>query len=124
VHDPAEKRTSRQNYRGGVDVTDRCPDAIAAITTYEQIFDCCLQNVYAMSGYFGSNGGCVKFTICLRAWPLHGRSPAAIEQSELDACCVGRPTHDAIEGIDFANHMSFTETADRGVAAHLPDIAG
>ena len=39
-----------------------------------------------------------------------------------DASRVDRPAHQAAERVDLADHLSFRQPADRGVAAHLADL--
>ena len=44
-----------------------------------------------------------------------------IEKAELDADGVGDLAHDAAKGVDFADEVSFGDTADGRVAGHLGD---
>jgi hypothetical protein len=67
------------------------------------------------------HGGAVKRPIGLCAGTSDGRSLAAVENPELDAGPVGRPPHEAIQGIDLANEVALPQSADGRVAGHLTD---
>src|SRR5690606_10374515 len=59
--------------------------------------------------------------ICLRPRPLNGGTLRPVEQSKLNPGLVRDPAHQAIECIDFANKVTFPESADRRVARHFAD---
>lgn len=58
----------------------------------------------------------------MRARPLNRRSLAAIEQAELDARGISKPTHYAIKRIHLTNQMAFAQTADSRIAGHRSRI--
>ena len=45
-----------------------------------------------------------------------------VQQTELQRGRVGDASHGAAEGVDFADDVSFCDSADRGIAAHLRDM--
>ena len=59
--------------------------------------------------------------VALGAGRPDGGSARGVQQAKLNADCVGDFAHDAAEGIDFADQMSFGDSADGGVAGHLRD---
>ena len=63
----------------------------------------------------------VEFLVHLRARGPDGGSAAGIEQAELDADRIGDFGHDAAEGVDFADEVTFGDASDGGVAGHLRD---
>jgi hypothetical protein len=65
--------------------------------------------------------GRVELSVGLRPRATHGRAFAAIENPKLNAAEVGYSAHEAVERIDFAHKMAFSEPANRRVARHGPD---
>ncbi len=63
----------------------------------------------------------VELPVGLGARPAHRRSLATVQNAELDAALVGDPPHQAVERVDLAHQMPFTEPADRRIARHRPD---
>src|SRR5690606_12729195 len=61
----------------------------------------------------------VKLPVDLGTGAPDGRAFAAVEHRELDPGVVAHTARDAIEGVDLANKVPFSETADGGVATHL-----
>src|SRR5690606_4803121 len=57
----------------------------------------------------------------LRARRPHRRSPAAVQQLELDAGRVCGAPHQPAERVNLANEMTFRRAADSGVARHRGD---
>ena len=53
---------------------------------------------------------------------LNGRSLASIQQTELDSGVVRHASHHTIKRVDLTNQMSLTETTDRRIARHHPDV--
>ncbi len=49
------------------------------------------------------------------------RAARGIEKAELDTYGVRDFSHDATQGVDFANQVSFGDSAHGGVAGHLRD---
>ena len=68
-----------------------------------------------------AHAGAVHLLIHLGAGGPDGGAAAGVEEAELDADGVGDFAHDAAEGIDFADEVTFGDTADGGVAGHLRD---
>ncbi len=48
-------------------------------------------------------------------------SPAAVEEAEVDPGFVGQATHQAADGVDLPDELSFGQAADGGIAGHLGD---
>jgi hypothetical protein len=69
-----------------------------------------LANPPAVAGFVG-----------LRARRPHCRTPAPIEQFELDAGCVDRFRHQPAERVYLSDQMAFSGSADRRVAGHQRD---
>jgi hypothetical protein len=63
----------------------------------------------------------IKNAIGLRARRTDGRTLAGIENAELDAGLVRRERHRAPERIDLLDQMALADSADRGIAGHLPE---
>ena len=63
----------------------------------------------------------VRPLVRLRARRPHRRTPAAIEQLELNAGRVDRAAHQPAERIDLANQMTLRGAADRRIARHVRD---
>src|SRR5271168_5240822 len=66
-----------------------------------------------------ANRALVELPVRLGTRGTHGRPFARIQGSELNARLIGGARHGAPERVDFLHQMSFTDTPDRGVAAHL-----
>ena len=64
------------------------------------------------------HGGGVELAVSLGAWATDGGALAAIEQAELNAGGVRHPAHQAVERIDLADEMAFSQAADRRIAGH------
>ena len=64
----------------------------------------------------------VAMPVGLTAGRAHGRALARVQDAELDASLVGDLAHQAAERVDLTHDLSLAETADRRVAAHLPDL--
>ena len=69
----------------------------------------------------GLHGRRIEFAIGLGARPAHGRAFAAVENAELDAALVGDAAHQAVQCIDFADQMAFSETSNGRIAGHGAD---
>ena len=67
-----------------------------------------------------SNSGLVQNTVCLGPGSAHRRSLASVQNAELNTAAVSCLCHDATHGIDLFHQMALADTADRRVAAHLP----
>jgi hypothetical protein len=59
--------------------------------------------------------------IRLRAWRLHGRTTASVEQSELNSRSIRHNSHYSAERVDFSNYMAFCNTSDSRITRHLTD---
>jgi len=62
--------------------------------------------------------------VTLSAGGPHRGAARGIEQAKLDTYRVRDLSHDAAEGIDFADQVSFGDTTHGGVAGHLGDQVG
>ena len=60
--------------------------------------------------------------VALGAGGPDGGTFSEVQQTELERGRIGDAPHGAAEGVDFANDVSFCDSADRGVAAHLRDM--
>src|SRR5450631_11346 len=67
-----------------------------------------------------ADGALVELPVRLRARGAHRRPLARIQGTKLYTRMIGRTRHRAAQGIDFANQMALADSADGGVAAHLP----
>jgi hypothetical protein len=65
----------------------------------------------------------VSALVGLRTRRPNSRSPAAIQQLELNARRVDRDTHQPTEGINFSNEVSFCGSTDGRITGHMPDCA-
>jgi hypothetical protein len=63
----------------------------------------------------------VQRPIRLRPWASDGRAFASIEQLEVNARCIGRTPHQAVQRIDFPHKMALADAANRWIARHLAD---
>ncbi len=67
------------------------------------------------------HGAAVQRPVALRSRRPDGGTLRTVEHTELDRRAIGRPTHDAAEGIDLAHHGALRDPADGGIAGHLPN---
>jgi hypothetical protein len=58
----------------------------------------------------------VLLFVALRARRPNSRAAAGIEEAKLNTNSVGDFAHDAAERVDFANQMTFGDSADRWIA--------
>jgi len=65
--------------------------------------------------------GAVESFVALGAGAPDSGAAGGVEQAELDAAGVRDFSHDAAEGVDFADEMSLGYAAYCGVAGHLRD---
>ena len=63
----------------------------------------------------------IGLLVTLSARRPNRRASGGIQETELDANCVGNFGHDAAEGIDFTDKMPLGDAADRRVTRHLRD---
>ena len=74
-----------------------------------------------------ANRRLVQHPISLSPGGSHRRAFAGIENAKLYARLIGGQGHGAAQGIDLFDQMPLADTADRGVATHLPkglDVVG
>src|SRR5580704_1737333 len=66
---------------------------------------------------------CALIELPVRLCPsgAHRGSLAGVQGAELDTGLIGGARHGSPECVDFLHQMSLTDTADRGVAAHLSE---
>ena len=69
----------------------------------------------------GLHGGGIKFAVGLGARSPDGGAFAAVEHPELNAASIRYPAHQAVQGVDFADQMTFAKTANRRIAGHGAD---
>ena len=62
------------------------------------------------------NGLKIEFAVGLCPGAADGRAFPTVEQTKLDAGTIDRTTHDAVQGVDLADQVSFTQSADGRVA--------
>ncbi len=63
----------------------------------------------------------IGFFVGLCAWRMHRGAFTAVEHAEVDAGGVDGFSHFSAEGVDFADDLSFGDSADGWVAAHRAD---
>src|SRR5579872_561943 len=63
----------------------------------------------------------IGLLVALSARRPDGWAARGVQQTKLDANCVGNFAHDAAEGIDFTDKMPLGDAADRRVTRHLRD---
>ncbi len=64
----------------------------------------------------------VQLTVSLDSRTLYCRAFAAVQKAILDARQISRPCHYAIQGINLAHQMAFSQATDGRVAGHDPDL--
>src|SRR5207247_2670743 len=67
------------------------------------------------------HGAAVQRAIALGSRRPDGGTLRPIEHAELDRGAIGRPPHDAAEGIDLAHHRALRDPADGGIAGQVTD---
>ena len=65
-------------------------------------------------------GGTSSRSACARVARTAG-TLGGVQGSELDACPVDSPGHNTAQRIDLSGQVPLADTADGGVAAHLPE---
>ena len=63
----------------------------------------------------------VGLLVALRTRRPDGRAARSIQEPKLDTNRVGDFSHDAAEGVDFADEVSLGNATDSGIARHLRD---
>ena len=66
----------------------------------------------------------IQLAVRLNARAPDRRTLAAIEHPPVDRRAVGGARHQAVEHVELADEMSFTDAANRRVARHLAGIFG
>ena len=123
MNEAAQKRTGGQHHRAGGDraAVGEAHAGDAAVLDDEivgfgfddgEIGHCAQLMLHRLS---------VELAVGLRARAAHRRTFAAVENAELDAAGVRHPTHQAVQGVDFAHQMAFAEPADGRIARHGAD---
>jgi hypothetical protein len=62
----------------------------------------------------------IGFLVALRSRGSNARTLRGIQHAELNPGGVGVQSHRAAEGIDLTDHVALRQTANRGIARHLP----
>ncbi len=65
--------------------------------------------------------GRIELAIGLGAGSTNRRTFAPVQNAELDAALIGDPAHEAVQSIDFADQMTLSQAAYRGIAGHGTD---
>ena len=65
----------------------------------------------------------IQLSVGLSARALNRRPLGAVQQPELNAGGIGHSAHQAVQGIDLADEMAFSEPSDGRVAGHLADCS-
>ena len=68
-----------------------------------------------------ANCGAIQLPVSLRARRSYCRPLARIERAKLNAGMINRHCHRATQRIDLFRKMALADSADRRVAAHLPE---
>jgi len=63
----------------------------------------------------------IKGTIRLCSRGAHRRATGSIQQAKLNSGSIDYSSHDPTERIYLANQMTLADSANRGIAGHLPD---
>jgi hypothetical protein len=120
----AEKRSSRENDRGGAKASPIAKaDARDFAALDEKIVHACFDDLkIRRSGHGSLHGSAVEFPVSLRARPLHGSPLRPVQEPELNPSRVGHPAHQAIQGVYLANQMPLAQTADGWITGHLANL--
>src|SRR5690554_12073 len=88
---------------------------------YDQVIDSLLEypQVGLVFEYF-ANSGTVQLAISLGPGGSDRRSFARIENTKLDAAVIGSQSHGATQSVNLFDQMAFANTANSGIARHLP----
>src|SRR5690606_30439866 len=63
----------------------------------------------------------VPVLVDLKSGRAHRRPLAAVEHTAVDRTGVGRPSHEAAEGVDLLDEVAVGDASDRRIAGRLPD---
>ncbi len=124
---PAEKGSHGEHHRAGTKLEPHlrahAGDAFAIGAGFQnQVVDRLLEQVQVrLCLHRLAHGGLIQQPVRLGSGGAHGRSLAPIEDAEMDTRAIGRPRHQAAEGVDLLHQVALADTADRRVAAHLAD---
>jgi len=69
----------------------------------------------------GPHRAAVQCAVALSTRRPDGGTLGTVQHPELDRGAIGRPPHDAAEGVDFANQGALRDPADRRIAGHDTD---
>ena len=72
-------------------------------------------------GKLGLHRLAVEPAVDLAAGSPHRRALGSVQHPELNAGDVRQPSHDTVQGVDFAHQMALAQAADGRIAAHLAD---
>jgi len=61
----------------------------------------------------------IKRSICLGSRRPHGGASRPVQETKLYACAIDDPAHDSPERVNFADQMTFSDSANGGIARHL-----
>src|SRR4029077_21085369 len=63
----------------------------------------------------------ISLFVALNSGSTYRWALSPVQHSKLYSGCISVKPHCSSHGVDFANNMSFCESADGGVTRHLPD---
>src|SRR2546428_6979551 len=61
----------------------------------------------------------IKRSICLGSRRPHGGASRPVQETKLYACAIDDPAHDSPERVNFADQMTFSDSANGGIPSHL-----
>ena len=118
-----EKRPNGEHNNRRVKAKPRlCDDTTNTAVIDDQVVDALLEQGESRLAFDrGAHNLTVQHAISLRARRPDRWALAGIQRAKMNARLVGGPCHDTAHRIDFTRQMAFADTADRRIAAHLPD---
>ena len=124
MNDPAQECAGRQNH---------CPSAYfrrvaQTNATHAPAFHQKVGNLAINDGQVRMsqdlilNCAFVKRAVCLGPRALYRRALPPVQQPKLNPRPIRCPPHNAIERVNLANKVPFSESTNRGIAGHHPDF--
>jgi hypothetical protein len=123
VNFPRQESAGCQHYRPGQEFNAAGRTTTDDTITFEQqVIHRCLENSQVLLLLHRlAYKSAIQRTVALSAGGTHSRPFAGIEGTKLDAGSIRGARHNAPEGINFANQVSFANAPNRGIATHLSD---
>ena len=118
MHQAAHEGPSTQYHRlGGNFQTQRSRDADHPIPLHEDVGDISLMNFQTCRALeLALDPKLIGFLVALRAGGADRWALGGVEHPPLDRGGIGVDPHDPAQGINFANHVAFAESANRRIA--------